>query len=383
MSKIKILLVASLSRSLVNFRGDYISDLIHEGYEVYCAAPSFEEEIKSALIQKGAKTIEIDLARKGLNPLRDLKTIKQLRSIIEKNQIDLVFPYTIKPVIYSSLAAKKIDVPTISLITGLGQTFSGVTLKFMILQKVTEFLYRKALRTNNAVVFQNKDDLQLFIDKGILSKTQSLHVVDGSGVNLNRFDFRANEKTENSIIKFVVVARMMKSKGILLFIQAAKELRKKYQNAEFHLVGGTSVGVASGIPEELLQKYDDDGIVIFHGAQKNVIPLLSSCDIFVLPTFLREGIPRSILEALSIGLPVITTETPGCKETVEQGKNGFLIPPKEQQSLVDAMQFFLDNPDRIEAMGKHSRKLAETKFDVKIINANLIEIIRNNLERKR
>lgn len=381
MSKTKILLVASLSRSLVNFRGDYISDLIQEGYDVYCAAPSFEEEIRDILIQKGAQTIEINLARKGLNPLRDLKTIKQLRKLIESHQIDLVFPYTIKPVIYSSFAARKINVPTISLITGLGQTFSGVTFKFIVLQKVTEFLYRRALRSNNAVIFQNRDDLQLFLDKKILSKTQSLHVVDGSGVNLNRFDFRANPKTRNSTIKFVVVARMMKSKGILLFIEAAKQLRKKYKNAEFHLVGGTSVGIAAGISEELLKKYDEDGVVVFHGAQKNVVPILSSSDIFVLPTFLREGIPRSILEALSIGLPVITTETPGCKETVEPNKNGILIPPREQKPLVEAMQFFLDNPEKIAEMGAHSRMLAETKFDVKLINKNLIEIIRQNFDK--
>ena len=381
MSKTKILLVASLSRSLVNFRGDYISDLIQEGYDVYCAAPSFEEEIRDILIQKGAQTIEINLARKGLNPLRDLKTIKQLRKLIESHQIDLVFPYTIKPVIYSSFAARKINVPTISLITGLGQTFSGVTFKFIVLQKVTELLYRRALRSNNAVIFQNRDDLQLFLDKKILSKTQSLHVVDGSGVNLNRFDFRANTKTRNSAIKFVVVARMMKSKGILLFIEAAKQLRKKYKNAEFHLVGGTSVGIAAGISEELLKKYDEDGVVVFHGAQKNVVPILSSSDIFVLPTFLREGIPRSILEALSIGLPVITTETPGCKETVEPNKNGILIPPREQKPLVEAMQFFLDNPEKIAEMGAHSRMLAETKFDVKLINKNLIEIIRQNFDK--
>ncbi len=322
MSKTKILLIASLGKSLVNFRGDFIKELIYQGYEVYCTAPRLNANIRDTLSDIGAKTIPVNMSRTGLNPVQDLKTFRNLKQIMVDNHIDLVFPYTIKPVIYGSLAAKSLGVPTISLITGLGMTFSGVTFKYRMLQKVTEFMYRKALASNRAVIFQNPDDLKLFLDEKIVSKTQSLHVVNGSGVHLERFGFRLNEKEKNSIVKFVMLGRLLKSKGTEYYLEAAKHLKKIYTNAEFHLIGASPKD-NTGVSEELLQKYHEDGIVINHGPQSNIPPLLTKMDVFVLASYLREGIPRSILEALSIGMPVITTEMPGCKETVEPYKNAY------------------------------------------------------------
>lgn len=377
MPKTKILLIASFNRSLINFRGDFISELLDQGFEVLCAAPNFEDDIEQKLNEMGAATIPIELQRTGLNPFKDFRTVRQLMNVIKENQIDLVFPYTIKPVIYGSFAAKKLDVPVISLITGLGLTFSRVSLKYRILETITTFLYRRALRTNKAVVFQNDDDRLLFISKKIVKEQQVLEVVHGSGINIDRFEYRSNTKKMENPVKFIVVGRMIESKGIPLFIEAAKQLKKEYPKAEFHLVGMPPTGITTGLTLTLLEGLQKEGTIFFHGLQKNVIPFLSNSDVFVLPSFLREGVPRSILEALAIGLPIITTDMPGCRGTILKDKNGILIPPKRLDSLIDAMRYFLDNPGQIDLMGKNSRRLAEEKFDVRLINADLLRIIRN------
>lgn len=374
--KTKILLIASYGKSLVNFRLDFMKTLLEEEFDVFCAAPYFDDETAQTLVASGINIILLQLSRKGVNPLEDVKTIRHIKAIIAEKQIDILFPYTIKPVIYGSFAAARMNIPTICLITGLGLTFSGTTLKYRALGRLTTVLYRKAMRTSAAVIFQNQDDLQLFKDKKIVAETHSLHVVGGSGVNLDRFPFRPNHKDKNEIIKFVIVARMLKSKGVLLFLEAAKILKATYANAEFHLIGSLLDDTAHGLSIALLRKYHDEGIITYHGHQNNVAPLLTNSDVFVLPSYLREGIPRSILEALSIGMPIITTQMPGCRETVGQHKNGILIPPKALEPLVEAMRFFLENPEKIRGMGEHSRELAEKKFDVNLINKEMIRIIR-------
>lgn len=375
----KILIIASLDLSLINFRGDFIAALIANDYDVLCAAPDFRQKYIEKLEALGAKTVEFDLQRTGLNPLNDLKSISQLKKIIAVYKVDLVFPYTIKPVVYGSIAARKCNVPVVSLITGLGLTFSGVNFKAKALQILTQEMYRYALRKNEMVIFQNQDDQQLFSDKNITVKNQNTQVVDGSGINLDRFDFRVRKKQTGDAIKFVIVGRLIKEKGVALFIEAARKLKTKFSNAEFHLIGRPPDNNPSSLSEAALRAYNEQGLVVYHGHQTNVVSLLSEADVFVLPSYYREGVPRSILEALSIGMPIITTLMPGCKETVDDGKNGFLIKPEELEPLIDSMKFFLENPDQISIMGKESRKLAENKFDVHIINDQLLKIINNSL----
>ena len=380
MTKKKILIICSHNKSLINFRGDFIRELIINGFEVFCAAPNFQEEIVHKIHDLGAKTIPFNLERTGLNPYKDLKTIFELKRIILKYKIDIVFPYTIKPVVYGSIAANKLGVPTFSLITGLGFTFSGVSAKAKILQKVTQYLYKKALRKNKVVIFQNQDDEKLFLDKKIVSKSQKTSVVDGSGINLKRFKYRLRNIQTGDSIKFVLVARLIKEKGVGLFLEAAQYLKPKYPNIEFHIIGAPPENNSSAISLKLLQKLDAEKTIKYHGYQKNVIEKLSMFDIFVLPSYYREGVPRSILESLSMGMPIITTEMPGCKETVVHEENGFLIPPKKLESLINSMQYFIKKPNVIGEYGKKSRALAESKFDVDIINRDLIKIINDNLQ---
>lgn len=373
MPKSRILLVASLDMSLLNFRGDLIKHLIANGYEVVCAAPNFTQENTKKIEELGAHCEEFSLQRTGLNPLKDYGSIQELKQIIGKNNIDLVFPYTIKPVVYSSIAAKSLNVPVVSLITGLGFTFSGVSTKAKILQRITETLYRYTLRSNKMVIFQNKDDQALFLEKKIISRFQKTKVVDGSGINLDWFSFHPRVTKET--IDFVIVGRLMKEKGVNLLVEVAKELRTTYSQARFHFIGGPSVTGSGGISEEEFKKLHEQEIIVYHGKSNNVAGLLSKMDVFILPTYYREGVPRSILEALSSGMPIITTNTPGCKETVVEGVNGFLIKPKLREPLKKSVKYFIDNPEKIQEMGLESRKLAESKFDVQIINSHILDSI--------
>ena len=376
MSK-KVLIIASLANSLPHFRGDFITELVKQGYTVFTAAPDVSKEVSGRLSKLGATPIAFDLDRTGLNPINDFKSILQIKKIIREHDIDLVFPYTIKPVVYGSIAASMAKTPTISLITGLGFTFSGASKKAKFLQKITERLYRYSLRKNKLVIFQNDDDRQLFLQRRILSQKQETDIVNGSGVNLERYPFRmVRIATQN--VKFVIVARLIKEKGIQLFMDAAVALKKTYPLAEFHIIGGMA-DPPSGVNMDTVKQLHDSEIIIFHGLKDNVPEFLREMHVFVLPTFYREGVPRSILEALSVGMPVITTNTPGCRETIIPGKNGFLIPPRELNPLMDACRYFLENPSAIENMGKESRNLAETKFDVNIINRYLVSHINTTL----
>jgi glycosyltransferase involved in cell wall biosynthesis len=377
MEKKRILLIASYAGSLIRFRGDFIKSLISNGFEVFTAAPSYTEQYQQQIKNMGATPIEFKLQRTGLNPLNDVKSILELKSIMKDNQIDLVFPYTVKPVIYGSMAANMCKTPVISLITGLGYAFTGLTSKARLLQRFNEMLYKLSIRKNKVIIFQNKDDYQLFLDRKVVSKQQKVDFVSGSGVNLNQFTFK--EKNASDKVSFLLVARLIEEKGIALYMEAAKILKAKYPNAEFHLIGAPETS-PSAISEIELNELHKEGIIVFHGKQSNIEEHLHNNDVFVLPSYYREGLPRTTLEACACGNPIITTDSVGCRESVKEGVNGFLIEPQNLDALVKPMEFFITNPEKIKEMGINSRKYAEERFDVKIINNDLVKIIKRELK---
>ena len=372
MNKKRILIIASFDGSLIRFRGDFIKSLISNGFEVFAAAPSYAAQHREEIINMGATPIEFNLQRTGLNPLKDIDSIKELKQIIKTNKIDLVFPYTVKPVIYGSMAANSRKVPVISLITGLGYTFTGASKKAKLLQKFNERLYKLSIRKNKVIVFQNKDDHQLLVDRKVISKNQKVAFVSGSGVNLNQFEFK--EKPVTDKVSFLFIARLIKEKGVALYLEASKILKEKYPKAEFHLIGAAETS-PSAISEEELNDLHQKGTIIFHGKQRNVEDHLHKTSVFVLPSYYREGLPRTTLEACACGSPIITTDSVGCRESVKEGYNGFLIEPKNLDALVEAMEYFILNPEKVKEMGKNSRTYAEERFDVNIINKDLINII--------
>jgi glycosyltransferase involved in cell wall biosynthesis len=372
----RILVIASFAGSLIRFRADFMKSLIDNGFDVFAASPSFTDQYRQQIIDLGATPIEFNLQRTGLNPLKDFKSIQELKSIIKDKKIDLVFPYTVKPVIYGSMAANMTKTPVISLITGLGYAFTGLTAKARLLQRFNETLYKLSIRKNKVIVFQNRDDYQLFIDRKVISKKQRVDFVSGSGINLNQFTFK--EKNASDKVSFLLVARLIKEKGIALYMEAAKILKTKYPKAEFHLIGAPETS-PSAISEDELKDLHQQGIIVFHGKQKNIEEHLHNNDIFVLPSYYREGLPRTTLEACACGNPIITTDSVGCRESVKEGVNGFLIKPQNLESLVKPMEYFINNPEKIKEMGINSRKYAEERFDVNIINKDLINLINSVL----
>lgn len=372
MKKKRILLIASFAGSLIRFRGDFIKSLVANGFEVFTASPSYTENDLKLIKERGAHPIEFNLQRTGLNPFKDFKSILELKSIMKAYDIDLVFPYTVKPVIYGSFAANLAHIPVISLITGLGFAFTGLTRKARLLQRFNETLYKLSIRKNKYIVFQNKDDHQLFLNRKVISKQQPVAFVSGSGVNLNEFTFK--EKNPTDKVSFLLIARLIKEKGISLYMDAARILKPKYPHAEFHVIGALETS-PSAISEDELHELHKKNTIVFHGKQMNISQHLHQRDIFVLPSYYREGIPRTTLEALACGNPIITTNSVGCRESVKDGVNGKLITPQNLEALVEAMEFFITNPDKIKTMGTNSRKYAEERFDVNIINNDLIALI--------
>lgn len=377
MGKKRILLIASFDGSLIRFRGDFIRSLVSQGYEVFGAAPSFTDINATQLKELGATPLEFNLQRTGLNPLKDLKSIKELEQIIKKNNINLVFPYTVKPVIYGSIAANRCKVPVVSLITGLGYTFTGLSTKAKLLQKFNETLYKFSIRKNKVIVFQNKDDYQLLLDRKVISKQQKVDFVSGSGINLDQFSFKEKRPTEK--VKFLFIARLIKEKGVALYIEAAKTLKKKYPKSEFHLVGAPETS-PTAISLDVLNKEHEVGNIIYHGKKLIVDEDFHNTDVFVLPSYYREGLPRTSLEACACGSPIITTDSVGCRESVKDGVNGFLIEPQNLNALINPMEYFITHPEKIKEMGINSRKYAEERFDVNIINGDLIRIIQDTLD---
>jgi len=374
----KCLIIASYPASILKFRGALISAIQDTGFEVHVAAPDFSEypDEHQVLKDLGYHVHDIAMQRTGTNPKKDLKTIIELYRLMAKVKPDYVLGYTIKPVIYGSLAAKLARVPHIfALITGLGYAFSGAEekgYKKSNLQKVMHQLYAAALLTTDKVFFQNPDDQALFKKMGILKPSTPSTVVNGSGVNVSEYSV-APLPIENDVPvpRFLLIARLLGAKGVLEYAQAAAIIKSRHPNVQFDLVGWVDDN-PDAIEQRELDTWIDDGLVNFLGKLNDVKPAIAASSIYVLPSY-REGTPRTVLEAMAMGRPIITTDAPGCRETVIDGYNGYLVPVKAVEELVAAMERFIVNPELIIEMGKASRQLVEEKFDVHAVNQSMLE----------
>jgi len=266
-------------------------------------------------------------------------------------------------VIYGSIGAAIAGVDKIcSMVTGLGYTFSKETFKQKLVGFIARGLYRTALRFNEVVFFQNPDDLSLFRELGLVKEGSCPTLINGSGVNLEYYSPRPLPARPS----FLLVARLIVEKGICEYAEAARILKQKYPSVSFRLVGEIDVN-PSAIPSDQLQAWIDDGVIDYLGKLDDVRPAIEASSVYVLPSY-REGVPRSVLEAMSMGRAVITTDTPGCRETVVDAANGLLVPPKDATSLAQAMETFIIDPGLAATMGRQSRLLAEERFDVHKVN---------------
>ncbi len=367
----KVLIIAGYASSLYIFRGPLIRTL-KEKHQVSTTAPFDSNEVSEKVKSLGVDYYPNSFQRAGMNPLADLKASNELRKIIEMVAPDYVLAYTIKPVIFGLSAAMKAGVKnTYALITGLGSGFDQNSFKQRLLYLLIKRLYRNSLKRSSGVIFQNPDDRKFFLDHEIIRKDQNTEVVNGSGVDLDYF-YPSSPKT--SQISFLLVARMVREKGVVQFVNVARRVKLNFPETTFELLGWVDENPNS-LSRDDIRNWEDEGVITYHGAVNDVRPFIANSSVFVLPTYYREGTPRTILEAMSMQKPIITTNTPGCKETVVNGMNGFLVAPKDEKELYDKVVYFINNPKEIDRMGKESLRIARQKYDVAKVNAQLIEFM--------
>ena len=374
----KFLLTASYPASILKFRGALIEKLAQAGCEIYIAAPDFTQfpDDLAQLKKMGYSVHDIPMQRTGTNPVADCKTLFALYRLMTQVKPDYVMGYTIKPVIYGSLAATLARVPKrFALITGLGYAFQGAeekTYKKSNLQKLVHQLYALALASTQKVFFQNPDDERLFRSMGILKAHIPSKVVNGSGVNVSEYAVAPLPLDEQAqpTIRFLLIARLLVDKVVREYAQAAEVIKSKYPQAQFDLVGWIDDN-PNAIEQQELDNWIQAGLINYWGKLANVQPAIVASSIYVLPSY-REGTPRTVLEAMAMGRPVITTDAPGCRETVVNGFNGYLVAVKSVDALVQAMEKFIIQPETIAVMGRASRQLAEEKFDVNAVNQTML-----------
>lgn len=370
MTKPVFLLVASFPDSLIKFRGPLIEALLAAGCRVHVGVPGLDadSDIASRLSELGVEVHDIPLQRTGLNPLKDLSALLSLRRLMRRIGADYVLGYTIKPVIYGSLAAWVAGVRhRFALITGLGYAFTGeATGLRKVLRTLIQQLYRFSLSRNHLVFFQNPDDEALFRQLGLLKPAIPSRVVNGSGVDVS--EYAVSPLPEGAV--FLLIARLLGDKGVREYAEAAALVKARYPDAVFRLVGWIDDN-PDAISQAELDAWVEAGTIEFLGKLSDVRPAIVDCSVYVLPSY-REGTPRTVLEAMAMSRAVITTDAPGCRETVVNGDNGFLVPVQDVSALEDSMIKLIENPDQVEAMGERSRQIAEEKYDVHRVNAVML-----------
>ena len=361
----RVLILTGRSSSLVNLRGDLIKELIRRSHEV--VASSSDCDYANTIESYGVKYIQNSCRRNGIDPFSDIRFCIEIIRIIKHENIELVYLSTIKQVIYGSIAASFCGMKNIySLITGRGYVFIVSGPRNFLIKFFTKKLYKYALKRNEKVFFQNPDDRNFFVSNRLVESKKSI-VVNGSGVNMERF----NKKRVSNTNVFLCIARLVKDKGVNEYLEAAKRVKIEYPGVEFHLVGGFDTN-PNCISKQLLDYYVDNKFITYHGSQQDVRPFIENCFAFVLPSY-AEGTPRTVLEAMSIGRAIITTDAPGCKETVKNGVNGFLVPIKDISALVEKIIWMIKNPEEVILMGAESRRYAEERYDVNKVNQSIID----------
>ncbi len=362
-----IAIIGNEPSSLLNFRGDLIRAVVSSGHRTTAmSAPASTEQVQK-IEALGAQFRSYPVQRNGLNPLRDIQTFFALRKLLHELKPDIVLAYTIKPVIWGGLAARGLKgVSFFTLITGLGFSFQGTGMMRKALTQTVSLLYRASLKNASGVIFQNIENRDEFINRHI-AQPEKCSVVAGSGVDLA---YISEAKFPISAPTFLCIARLLGEKGLREYAQAANIVKQRYSDAVFRLLGPVDPS-----PDRIsLDEVNTWEAIEYLGATNDVRPYIAACHIYVLPSY-HEGMPRTVLEAMATGRPILTTTAPGCKETVIQGENGFLVPVRDVDALAERMIWFIEHRDQWQRMGQASRRMAEERFDVHKINAELLHIM--------
>ena len=369
-----IVIISIQAFSLVNFRGPLIQTLVSSSVQVYALAPDYDEGTRSQVLALGATPVDYKFVRTGMNPLMDGFYTLKLVLVLRRLRPDVVFSYFVKPVVFGTLAAWLGCVPhRVAMIEGLGYVFTEngevLSYKHRLLRIGVSWLYRLALSRAHRVVFLNKDDVSEFVNGGLVESAK-VSCLGGIGVDLYEWPYTT---PCTQPVTFLLAARLLREKGIVQYADAARIVKAQYPEVRFILLGGLDTN-PGGLKQEEVQAWVDEGLLVWHG-HVPVLPWLAKSSVYVLPSYYREGVPRSIQEAMAMGRAVITTDAPGCRETVVDKVNGFLVPVRNVEKLSVAMLRFVEQHHLILSMGIESRRLAEERFDVQITNSKLLEIL--------
>jgi glycosyltransferase involved in cell wall biosynthesis len=369
----KVVVLGSNARSLIDFRGPLMRAMIERGHRVVACAPAARAMVVDMLAALGVAYRDVAFKPTGMRPDQDFRALSAFVKLFRETRPDILLGYTIKPVTYGLLAARLTGVPQrFAMITGLGYSFIGAGLKAQLAGAAARQLYRMSLAGADRVFFQNPDDRALFEELGLVRGSEQIVLINGSGIDLDVF---RPAPPPAGPVSFLLIARLLREKGIREYVEAARQVRANYPQASFHLVGRHDDGNPAGIPEREVQAWVAEGVVRYHGMLQDVRPALAETSVYVLPSY-REGTPRTVLEAMAMGRPIVTTDVPGCRETVAQGVNGFLVPVRDAGALAQAMARFLVEPGLIEPMGRESRRIAEEKYDVHKVNQVILHAMR-------
>lgn len=373
----KVIIVGTVASSFYGFRADLICELCKKGYIVYAFTSEYSEDDLQKIENLGAIPVTYELNRGGLNPLSDIVATYKLSQKIQEIKPDLVFSYFTKPVIFGTLAAKWAKVPKIiGMLEGLGYTFTdqpeGISSKTKLIRNVQVFLYRIALPYLDQLIFLNPDDPIDLLEKHNLH-VKSVNILGGIGLNLQSYPYRPISKPPLKL-NFLFIGRLLKEKGIHDFIAAIKLVKQQYPDTTFTVLGAVDKSNLGALSEEEVSNLIQAGTIEYPGHVDNIQEWIVKSDVFVLPSY-REGVPRSTQEAMAIGRAVITTDVPGCRETVIDGVNGFIVPRWNSEKLAEKMIYFIENPEKTQLMGEASHKIAIEKFDANKVNQKLIDFL--------
>lgn len=372
-----IVFIGTIASSIYDFRADLIRSLLKQGHQIYAFTSQYNAEDINKIEQLGAIPVTYTLNRGGLNPLADIVSTYQLLKKIKHINPDVVFSYFSKPVIFGTLAAKLAKVPcVIGMLEGLGYTFTeqpeGLSHKTKFIRYIQVFLYKIALPMLDQLIFLNPDDPKDLLETYSI-KVKKVVILGGIGLNLQEYPYQPVDDISLPI-KFLFIGRLLKEKGIHEFVQAAKLVKKQYPKTQFTILGQIDTFNIGALQQSELDDLIASNVVHYLGWVNNVKDWITNSHVFVLPSY-REGVPRSTQEAMAIGRAIITTDVPGCRETVIQNRNGFIIPRWDSKALAENMIYFIENPKQIRFMGDESHKIALDKFDVEQVNQRLQNIL--------
>lgn len=360
----KVAIVGTIASSILCFRSDLISKLVANDITVYAFAIDYDEKSRDAVISLGAIPVDYKFNRAGLNPISDIVGTLRLARKLRAISPDVVFSYFVKPVIFGTLAARLAGIKRrIGMIEGLGFSFTeqphGESRKLKLIKSVQVFLYKLMLPSLERVIFLNSDD-PIDLLKANKIKVRKFSVLGGIGVNLSQYPY---VEPETDRVSFIFIARLLAEKGIHDYISAAKIVKKSYPHTEFVVLGGIDEDAPGALDKQELNQLIEQKVITYPGHVTNVADWIAKTSVFVLPSYYREGVPRSIQEAMAVGRPIITTDVPGCRETVKNSINGFLVAKWSPDSIAEKMIFFIENPVAVNTMGKESHLMAKEIFD--------------------